>query len=91
MAEQRARIKQEWCSQMKLKKQMENIDYEVIIKKIKRARRFKENRPGRNLPVIAKFTDWDSSERVKSSFIKATEDGEIFSGSLKREHLNEMR
>lgn len=42
---------------MKLKKQMENIDYEVIIKKIKKARRFKENRPGRNLPVIAKFTD----------------------------------
>lgn len=42
---------------MKLKKQMENIDYEVIIKKIKRARRFKENRPGRNLPVIATFTN----------------------------------
>ena len=42
---------------MKLKKQMENTDYEVIIKNIKRARRFKENRPGRNLSVIAKFTD----------------------------------
>ena len=36
---------------------MENIDYEVIIKKIKKARRFKENRPGRSLLVIAKFTD----------------------------------
>ena len=57
MAEQRARIKQKLCSQMKLKKQMENIDYEVIIKKIKKARRFKENIPGRNLPVIATFTN----------------------------------
>ena len=54
---------------------MENIDHGVIIKKIERAYRAKENRSGRNLPVIAKFTDWNFSEEVKTSFIKAAKDG----------------
>ena len=37
--------------------------------------RSKENRPGRNLPVIAKFTEWNFSEEVKTSFIKVAKDG----------------
>ena len=36
---------------------MENIDHEVNIKKIERVHRAKENRPGRNLPVITKLND----------------------------------
>ena len=54
---------------------MKNIDHGVIIKKIERAHRAKENRPDRNLPVIAKFNDWNFSEEVKTSFIKAAKDG----------------
>ena len=54
---------------------MENIDHSVIIKKIERAHRAKENKPGRNLSIIAKFTDWNFSEEVKTSFIKAAKDG----------------
>ena len=57
-----------------IKKKMENIDHGVIIKKIERAHRANETRPGRNLPVIAKLTDWDFSEEVKTSFIKAAKD-----------------
>ena len=53
---------------------MENIDHGVIIKKIERAHRANETRPGRNLPVIAKFTDWNFSEEVKISFIKTAKD-----------------
>ena len=53
---------------------MENINHSVIIKKIERANRAKENRPGKNLPVIAKFTNWNFSEEVKTSFIKAAKD-----------------
>ena len=34
---------------------MENIDQGVMIKKIERTHRAKENRLGRNLPIIAKF------------------------------------
>ena len=50
----------------KIKKKMENIDHGVIIRKIERASRAKENRTGRNLLIIAKFTDWNrSSERWK--------------------------
>ena len=58
-----------------IKKKMENIDHGVIIKKIERAHRAKENRHERNLPVIAKFNDWNFSEEVKTSFIKAAKDG----------------
>ena len=54
---------------------MENIDHGVIIKKIERAHRAEENRSGRNLPIIAKFTDWNFSEGVKTSFIEAAKDG----------------
>ena len=54
---------------------MENIDHGVIIKKIERTHRSKENRPGRNLLVIAKFTDWNFFEEVKTSFIKAEKGG----------------
>ena len=54
---------------------MRNIDHEIIIKKIESAHRAKENRPERNLKVIAKFTDWNFSEEVKTSFIKAAKDG----------------
>ena len=54
---------------------MENIDHGIIIKKVERAHRTKENRPGRNLPIIAKFNDWNFSEEVKTSFIKAAKDG----------------
>ena len=54
---------------------MENIDQGIIINKIERALRAKENRPGRNLPVIAKFINWNFSEEVKTSFIRAAEDG----------------
>ena len=54
---------------------MENIDNHVIMKKIERVHRAKKNRPGRNLPVIAKFTSWNLSEEVKTSFIKAAKDG----------------
>ena len=54
---------------------MENIDHGVIIKKIERVHRAKENSPGRNLTVIAKFTDRNFSEEVKTSFIKAVKDG----------------
>ena len=58
-----------------IKKKMENIDQGIIINKIERALRAKENRPGRNLPVIAKFINWNFSEEVKTSFIRAAEDG----------------
>ena len=54
---------------------MENIDRSVIVKKRERARRAKENRPGRNWPIITKFTDWNFSEEVETSFIKETKDG----------------
>ena len=54
---------------------MENIDHSVFIKKIERAHRAKESRPGRNLRIIAKFNDWNFSEEVKTSFIKAAKDG----------------
>ena len=53
---------------------MENINHGVIIKKIERAHRAKENRPGRNLPIIAKFNNWNFSKEVKTSFIKAAKD-----------------
>ena len=39
------------------------------------AHRAKENRPRRNSPIIAKFIDWNFSEEVKTSFIKAAKDG----------------
>ena len=54
---------------------MKNIDQGIVIKKIERARRAKEYRPGRNLSIIGKFTDWNFSEEVKTSFIKAEKDG----------------
>ena len=54
---------------------MENIDHSIIIKKIERAHRAKENRPERNLPIIAKFNNWNFSEEVKTSFIKAAKNG----------------
>ena len=54
---------------------MENIDHQVIIKKIERVHRAKENKLGRTLPVVAKFTDWNFSKDVKTSFIKAVKDG----------------
>ena len=54
---------------------MENIDQGIIINKIERALRAKENGPRRNLPVIAKFINWNFSEEVKTSFIRAAEDG----------------
>ena len=57
-----------------IKKQKENIDHDVIIKKIERAHRAKENRPGRNLPIIAKFKNWNFSEEMKNSFIKVAKD-----------------
>ena len=38
---------------------MEHIDHGVIIKKIERAHKSKENRPGRSVLVIAKFTYWN--------------------------------
>ena len=59
----------------KIKKKKENIDHGVIIKKIERAHRAKENRPGRNLPIIAKFNNWNFSKEVKTSFIKGAKDG----------------
>ena len=58
-----------------IKKNMENIDHGVIIKKIERAHRDKENRLGRKLPIIVKFKDRNFSEEVKTSFIKAAKDG----------------
>lgn len=54
---------------------MENIDHEVIFNKVEKAHRAKENRPGRKLPVIAKYTDRNFSKEVKTSFIKAVKDG----------------
>ena len=54
---------------------MENIDHEVIIKKIERVHRAKENRPGRNLPVITKLNDWNLSKKAETSFIKAEKAG----------------
>ena len=53
---------------------MENFDHQVIIKKMERVDRAKKNRPGRNLPVIAKITTWNFPEEVKTSFIKAEKD-----------------
>ena len=43
---------------------MENIDHEVIIKKIERAHRATENRPWKNLAVITKLNDWNFSKKV---------------------------
>ena len=57
------------------KKKMENIDHQVIIKKIERVHRAKENKLGRTFPVVAKFTDWNFSKDVKTSFTKAVKDG----------------
>ena len=54
-----------------IKKKMKNI---IIIRKIERAHRAKENRPGRDLPIIAKFNDCNFSEEVKTSFTKAAKD-----------------
>ena len=54
---------------------MENIDHSIIIKKIERAHRTKENRPEKNLPIIAKFNNWNFSKEVKTSFIKAAKNG----------------
>ena len=62
-------------SKQNLKKRWKIFDHGVIIKKIERAHRVKENRRGRNLPMIAKFTNWNFSEEVKTSFIKAAKDG----------------
>ena len=45
-----------------IKKKMENINHVVIVKKIERAHRAKENRPGRNLPITANFNDWNFFE-----------------------------
>ena len=56
-----------------IKKKMENIDHHIM-KKIERVHRAKKNRPGRNLPVIAKFTSWNFSGEMKTSFIKAAKD-----------------
>ena len=39
------------------------------------AHRAKKNRPRRNSPIIAKFIDWNFSEEVQTSFIKAAKDG----------------
>ena len=57
-----------------IKKAMVNIDHGVIIKKIERSHRAKENRPGKNLPVIAKFIDWNFSDEEKTSSIKSAKD-----------------
>ena len=54
---------------------MESVDHEVIIKKIERGHRAKENRPGRNLPIIAIFKDWNYSEEVETNSIEAAKDG----------------
>ena len=54
---------------------MENIDHEVNIKKIERVHRAKENRPGRNLPVITKLNDQNLSKKAETSFIKAEKAG----------------
>ena len=58
-----------------IKKKMENINHDVIIKKTERMHRAKENRPGRYLPITANFNDWNFFEEVKTSFIKAVKDG----------------
>ena len=58
-----------------IKKKMENINHSVIMKKIERAHRAKEYKPERDLPVIAKFTEWNFSKEVKTSFIKAVKVG----------------
>ena len=58
-----------------IKKKMENINHSVIMKKIERPHRAKEYKPGRDLPVIAKFTECNFSKEVKASFMKAAKVG----------------
>ena len=58
-----------------IKTKMENIDHSIIIKKTEREHKAKENRSGKNLPITAKFNEWNFSEEVKASFIKAAKDG----------------
>ena len=58
-----------------IKIKMLNIDHEVIIKKIERAHRTKENKPGRNLPVITKLNNWNFLKKAETSFTKAEKAG----------------
>ena len=43
--------------------------------KIEKAHRAKDNKSGNNLHIIAKFTDWNFSEEIKSSFVPAAKNG----------------
>ena len=57
------------------KEKMKNVEYHFIIEKIGRAHKEKDNKSGNNRPIIAKFTDWNISEEVKSCFMTAAKNG----------------
>ena len=57
----------------KIKKKMRNIDHEVIIKKIESAHRAKENRPERNLKVIAKIHRLEFFRGSENQFHQSSE------------------
>ena len=58
-----------------IKKKMQNMEHDFIIEKIERAHSVKDNKSGNNLLIIAKFTDRNFSEEIKSSFITAAKNG----------------
>ena len=57
------------------KKKMQNMEHDFITEKIERAHSVKDNKSGNKLPIIAKFTDRNFSEEIKSSFITAAKNG----------------
>ena len=58
-----------------IKKRQKVLTTRLSLSKQKGCIGLRKNRPGGNLPVIAKFTSWVFSKEVKTSFIKAEKDG----------------
>ena len=53
-----------------IKKKLPDLELDVIKDKIERTHRSKESNYSHVLPIIANFTNWPLTERIKSEFIK---------------------
>ena len=64
-----------------------------IIEKIERALRSKESEFSEILAIIAKFTDWDLTEKIKSGFIKSKSSiyvSQMYSPALTKQRNNKI-
>ena len=64
-----------------------------IIEKIERALRSKEPEFSEILAIIAKFTDWDLTEKIKSGFIKSKSSiyvSQMYSPALTKQRNNKI-